>query len=181
MAKEIELKYCIDKLPNNLVDYYYIEQYYFTPTFEKSILLHKIFPHLSLNIINTFRIRLVKSSIDNSINYILTLKTKGQYERDEFEKKIDKETFQKFISSDIESLIIKNRYVYHLNNYKYEFDEYLNLKSKLYTCEVEFNNLNDLDKVKEEVEKNLSNYFKVNFTDVTLDGRYKNSNLHKYF
>ena len=119
--------------------------------------------------------------IDNSIDYILTLKTKGQYERDEFEKKIDKETFQKFISSDIESLIIKNRYVYHLNNYKYEFDEYLNLKSKLYTCEVEFNDLNDLDKVKEEVEKNLSNYFKVNFTDVTLDGRYKNSNLHKYF
>ena len=74
--------------------------------------------------------------------------------------------------------MIKNRYKINKSLYTFEFDEYLNLKTNLYTCEVEDE---EFDKHQVEIEDILKNYFKLDFVDVTLDPKYKNSNLIKYF
>ena len=109
---------------------------------------------------------------------MITLKTKGLYSREEYEEEITKELYDAILKEEIKSCVIKNRYKVKYLDFIFEFDEYLNLKNKLYTCEVEDNNL---DKHQEIIENCLKDYFKLEYLDVTLNPKYKNSNLIKYF
>ena len=174
MAIETEVKYLINKLPDNLPAPLYIEQRYFEPNKTKNIIL-ELFNLNSLENISTKRVRLIKS---NQISYVITLKTKGLYTREEYEKEISEELYNLILTEEINSCVIKNRYKINYLNYIFEFDEYLNLKTKLYTCEVEDENL---DKHQIEIENCLEKFFKLEYLDVTLNPKYKNSNLIKYF
>ena len=171
---ETEVKYLINKLPGDLPNPMYIEQRYFEPvnTLDKIL---KLFDLDSLENIPTRRIRLIKT---DRISFVITLKTKGMYSRVEYEKEISEELYNEILKEEIKSCIIKNRYKIKINNYVFEFDEYLNLKEKLFTCEIEGENILDNQN---EIEDILLNYFNLEFKDVTLDGKYKNSNLIKYF
>ena len=178
--QEIELKYLINCIPDICKDYIYIDQYYFKLNSENEKVLKSLFPDVSLDEISTFRIRDIIS--ESGRYYVVTLKTKGTISRNEYEVKTkNKNIFDLLTASDVTSRIIKNRYIYKYDNYTYEFDEYLNLNSKLYTVEVEFDSIDDLNNKKPLIEKALKEFFKVNYSDVTFDNRYKNSNLHKYF
>ena len=174
MAIETEVKFLINKLPDNLTEPLYIEQRYFEPvkTLEKILDLFKLD---NLNNISTKRVRLIKT---DKISYVITLKTKGLYSREEYEEEITKELYDAILKEEIKSCVIKNRYKVKYLDFIFEFDEYLNLKNKLYTCEVEDNNL---DKHQEIIENCLKDYFKLEYLDVTLNPKYKNSNLIKYF
>ena len=175
MAIEKEVKYLINKIPSNVVEFSYFEQYYFECiTVEKDLL--ELFNLNSLEGFNTKRIRLIKKN--EITKYILTLKTSGLYEREELEKEISKNLFFKFLNEPILSSVKKNRYFVPHDGFLFEFDEYLNLNSLLYTCEVEDF---DLENNKHKIEEILKNYFQVEFKDVTLDPKYKNSNITKYF
>ena len=174
MAIETEVKYLIDKLPDTLPNPLYIEQRYFEPTKTLDKILN-LFNLESLNNISTKRVRLIKT---NCIKYVITLKTTGLYSREEYEKEISEELYNEILTEEIKSCVIKNRYKINVSNYTFEFDEYLNLLIPLYTCEVEDN---DFDKHQNEIENILLNHFKLNYKDVTLDPKYKNSNLIKYF
>lgn len=174
--KECEVKFLINKLPNLPADtnVYYIEQYYFNPDNYQDI-IKELFNLSSLDNINTYRVRKIKNN--KVISYILTLKSKGLYERDEYETTINEELFKKFINNKI-SLIIKNRYIVFKDNFKFEFDEYLNLKEILYTVEVEDDDIENKIPLIEEI---LKNQFKIECKNVSNDLRYRNSNLLKYF
>lgn len=174
MAIETEVKYLINKLPNNLPKPLYIEQRYFEPVNTLQIIL-KMFNLDSLNGISTKRVRLIKT---DKISYVITLKSKGLYSREEYEQEITEEIYNQILKEEIKSCVVKNRYKIKINNYVFEFDEYLNLKEKLFTCEIEGENILDHQN---EIEDILLNYFNLEFKDVTLDGKYKNSNLIKYF
>ena len=181
MSIETELKYKVNKLPNKYDKKISIIQTYFDG-FKKEDILHKIFPEIDIDNISTFRTRQIK--VNDNIEYILTLKTKSNdgYSRFEYEKNIDIDTYKSLITDNELSIVIKNRYVLKYNNYKFEFDEYLNTKEYLITCEVELDN-NDLDSIekeKENIEKILEE-FGLEYIDVTMDYRYKNSNITKYF
>ena len=175
MAIETEVKYLINKLPDNLPNPLYIEQRYFVPTNTLATIL-ELFNLSSLDNISTKRVRLIK--YNNSISYVITLKTKGLYSREEYEQEITENLYNKILNEPITSCVIKNRYKINYQNYTFEFDEYLNLKTPLYTCEVEDEYF---EKHQQEIESILKKYFKVNYQDVTLDAKYKNSNLIKYF
>lgn len=174
MAIETEVKYLINKLPSDLHEPLYIEQRYFTPVKTLSSIL-KLFDLESLDNIPTRRVRLIKT---DKIKYVITLKTKGMYSREEYEKEISEELYNEILKEEILSCVIKNRYKVSKSIYTFEFDEYLNLNTTLFTCEVEDN---DFNLHKTEIEDILKNYFKVEFIDVTLNPKYKNSNLIKYF
>ncbi len=173
MNIETEIKYLINHLPNNLPIPNYIEQRYFKMDGKEEV-LKQIFNLKTLDNIKTSRVRLIKNQ---DIKYVLTLKTSGLYSREEYEQIISFELYQDLINQPLKSCIIKNRYIINYANFKFEFDEYLNLKNPLYTVEVETNDLTN----QEQIEEILSNVFKLKFKDVTLDPRYKNSNLTKYF
>ena len=175
MAIEKEVKYLINKIPSNVIEFSYFEQYYFECiTVEKDLL--ELFNLNSLEGFNTKRIRLIRKN--EITKYILTLKTSGLYEREELEKEISKDLFLKFLNEPILSSVKKNRYFVPHDGFLFEFDEYLNLNSLLYTCEVEDFNL---ENNKHKIEEILKYYFQVEFKDVTLDPKYKNSNITKYF
>ena len=171
---EEEIKYLINKLPSNLSNPLYIEQYYFV-NLNYDEYFKNYFPTIDLTKINTFRLRKIK--FNNNTSYILTLKGSGTYKRLEYECQISKEEFILFKTKTI-SLIIKNRYIYQYEELKFEFDEYLNLDQIMYTCEIEKENiLNE----KKRIEEIFTNFFKIDYLDVSLDLRYRNSNLLKYF
>ena len=154
MSKEIELKYLVSKIPENFNKKIYIDQKYFNPK-GKEAYLKSLFLDINLNTINTFRLRTI--TIDNQISYILTLKSKGiNYSRDEYEKEIDEKTYN-LLNKDIESEIIKNRYIKLIDNYKFEFDEYLNLKIKLITLEVELETETNIEEDISKIETILNN------------------------
>lgn len=174
MIIETELKYLINKLPSNLPLPHYIEQRYFDRRGVEDI-LKKMFDLNSLDNISTTRIRLIKHL---EISFVITLKTKGLYSRCEYEKELTEKEYKVFLNQPITSCIIKNRYIINKSEFNFEFDEYLNLKNKLYTVEVEVANI---ENNRQKIEQILDNDFSLNFKDVTLDFRYKNSNLTKYF
>lgn len=174
MAIETEVKYLINKLPSNLPSPMYIEQRYFEPVNTLNTIL-ELFNLESLDNIPTRRVRLIKT---DKVSYVITLKTKGIYSREEYEKEISEELYNLILNEKILSCVIKNRYKVTNSGYVFEFDEYLNLKTKLYTCEVEDE---ECEKHQDEIENILENYFKIEYVDVTLDHKYKNSNLIKYF
>lgn len=173
---ETEVKYRIDKLPNFLPKPHNIRQIYFDIN-KVSNLVSDVFPSIDLSIISTFRVRRIEYE---DIKYILTLKTKAiGYTRGEFEKEITEELANKLINNNVLSEIVKNRYVIEKDEFKFEIDEYLNLKTQLFTCEVEVDNINDT--VLASIERILKNDFMVDYLNVSDDVRYRNSNLIKYF
>ena len=173
--KEAEYKYMIFTLPN-LDDSkkYYIKQSYFEKNEEtlkiiKDVFQDKLNDEL-LKSINTFRIREITT---DSIKYVLTLKTKGINTRMEYEEEVSS-NIGKYLINHSYKTIIKNRYVVNTHNYKFEFDEYLNLCSPLLTVEVE----TDINKKNQEnIERILKNYFKLDFVDITNEKKYKNKYL----
>lgn len=175
--KEIELKYLVDRLPDTYDKLIYIEQIYFIKN-GKEDMINRLFLGLDLNKISTYRVR--KLIDDNNKSFILTLKSKAEsYTRDEYETLIDEESYN-ILKEKEESKIIKNRYIKTINNYKFEFDEYLNLKEKLYTLEVELESEENIDSITHDIEHILSSNG-YTFKNVTFNNRYKNNNLIKYF
>lgn len=154
-----------------------IVQIYFDGT-KKIKELQELFPDVDLELIDTFRVRMV-TYYKNSC-YIATLKTKGAVSRDEYEVHGSKEKITSLYTDNMLSIVIKNRYVMYHKTYCFEFDEYLNLNTPLITVEVEINQL-DCGEKKQEIIDILTNDFKLNAIDVTCDNRYKNSNITKYF
>jgi len=177
--QEIEFKYKVNKIPEIYLSKKEITQVYFDGL-KKCDILNNIFPNNDLSIINTYRVR--KINENDNVSYIITLKSKAiGLKRIELEKEITLDLFNILIENNELSTIIKNRYILKENKYTFEFDEYLNLKEKLFTCEVELESENNLDKEKEKIEDIFINVFKIEYLDVTYDNRYKNSNLVKYF
>lgn len=178
---EIELKYLINKLPNiELFNYdlLKIEQYYFEPNDNERIELNKEFN--TDHDFHTFRVRKIESN--GLTKYILTMKTKSfnKLSRFEFEKEITEERAKSLILNST-NIIIKNRYRIKKGIYLFEFDEYLNLNKKLFTVEVEIENEEEIDSIKQEIEQIISSVFKLDYEDITNNNKYKNSNLNKYF
>ena len=178
---ETELKYRVNNIPSKYDKKIGIAQTYFNGLKRKD-LLDKIFPNIDIDTINTFR-TIIK--YDNKSNYIVTLKTKSEdnYSRLEYEKEISKEEYDLLNNDNIYSIIIKNRYIINYDKYKFEFDEYLNLKTNLITVEVELDSsdLNIINEEKIKIESILKDHFNLEYLDVTKDYRYKNSNLQLYF
>lgn len=182
---ETEYKYLVDNIPNKYDKVVSISQYYFVKGCIKELLMNLF----SLNEdefdeITTSRLRFVKEADNDS--YILTLKSKGAFSRKEYEKHLSSDLFNQIMNSiknNITSIIIKNRYYLNINLDNeilcLEFDEYLNLKDKMYTCEVEINN--NTKELDEKILKILNEKLNIKAINVTDDYRYKNSNLHKYF
>ena len=77
--------------------------------------------------ISTKRVRLIKT---DKISYVITLKTKGMYSREEYEVEISEKLYNEILKEKILSCVIKNRYKINNSIYTFEFDEYLNLKIK---------------------------------------------------
>lgn len=173
---ERELKYSINTLPTSLKDVVLIKQYYFNPNGILKV-ISKIFDNLDLKDISTYRFRIIDDG--KGKKNILTLKTKGLFERNEYEKEVSDEVRDLILSLPIFATIIKKRYIDSYDNYCFEFDEYLNLNKDLYTVEIELNDFNDT--IKLEIENILQNHYNVTFVDVTSDSSYKNANLIKKF
>lgn len=174
---EVELKYKLDKLPDSLkeLDCYYIEQYYFNPS-KVFNYLESIFGIFEPNDFTTYRLR--KITFNNNISYVVTLKSKGLSSRIELEKEVNKDLFEILVNQEIKSFIYKKRIKHLLNGYNFEFDEYYNINVPLITVEVELCNTNDISKHQKIIEDILDKYYKVQYIDVTIDPKYKNSNLH---
>ncbi len=173
MNIEKEYKFKVDKIPNNLESKYIVQTY-----FNKEGKLDRIkslFKDIDINKIDTFRVR--KTVVNNKTKYVLTLKSKGDFERLEYETIISKEDYNFFTLNNVISCVIKNRYYLYENNLKFEFDEYLNLKDELYTCEIEVDsNFNDMNLIFD-----VFNKYNIKYEDITYKNEYKNSNLIKYF
>lgn len=184
MAIETEFKFLISKLPEknftNVVKYH-IDQIYFDGSKKKDEIL-KLFPDIDFDVLSTFRVRKIICNDKNM--YIITLKSRpllNGMSRYEYEKEIDINTFNQLITGNIESEVIKNRYVDMFDGYKFEFDEYLNLAKDLFTVEIEVNNV---DNYETEVMRFISivkDHYGLEARDVTHNLVYKNSNLIKYF
>lgn len=183
---EIEYKYLINKLPfdkeelNEDIKKKYIEQVYFKTNDDKNELIKKKVKLESINNISTFRVRKIKEK--SEVYYVLTLKSKGELYREEYECYLNEEEYN-YLSEEIESVIIKNRYVkcisYNNKEYAFEFDEYLNLNTDLLTCEVE---VDSTDKtLKDDIEYILMNTLNIEFEDVTKEKKYKNKYLVENF
>ncbi len=174
VQNESEYKYLINKLPT-FENYkrYYFKQTYFTKNTETLQKIKSIFPKLneeSIEGLNTFRIRKI---VDERIQYILTLKSKGLFTRREYEEEITEEDYL-FFFKYAEKIIKKNRYIEVVDNFTFEFDEYLNTIEKLLTVEVETNITPENQK---KIEDILSKNYNLVFQDVTNEKKYKNKYL----
>lgn len=176
MKIETELKYLVSNIIPKYDEKIAIEQIYLLPNEEEQKVLKKKAGAKEAQI-NTYRIRFVKTKNNNK--YLLTLKTKGDISREEYEVSITKEDYQKYQEISNESKIIKNRYIKNHKGYIFEFDEYLNVEPIFYTCEIELDN--DIENNKKIIEDILINDFNLTFTDVTREKKYKNKYLYKYF
>lgn len=184
MNYEIEYKYLIKKLPfdkeSQNIKKKYIEQIYFKTSAEKNEFIKKKVNLDSIENITTFRVRKI---IENNLTYyILTLKTTGQLQREEYEAFLSEYEYR-YLSEEIVTVIIKNRYIedviYNDKTYTFEFDEYLNLNIDLLTCEVEVDSLDK--RLKEDIEHILRDVYGLDYEDVTNEKKYKNKYLTETF
>lgn len=184
MNYEIEYKYLIKKLPfdkeSQNIKKKYIEQIYFKTSAEKNEFIKKKVNLDSIENITTFRVRKI---IENNLTYyILTLKTTGQLQREEYEAFLSEYEYR-YLSEEIVTVIIKNRYIedviYNDKTYTFEFDEYLNLNIDLLTCEVEVDSLDK--RLKEDIEHILKDVYGLDYEDVTNEKKYKNKYLTETF
>ena len=133
MKQEIERKYAVNDLPKDLkiTDILDIEQAFIYKDAKTVI-----------------RIRKIQNKKTNSIEYIYTVKTKGNitYHKDstvakayEIESYIQEEDYDKLIKNKISSIIKKTRMVIPIeNNLQVEMDIYKDYLQDLITAEVEF-------------------------------------------
>lgn len=142
MKKEIERKYAVKYLPSDI-------------QIEKNQKIEQAFLYKDENTI--IRIRKVESK--QEIEYVYTVKTKGDIEYDnqysigkkyEIESNITKELYDKLLEKKISNVIIKKRIVVPIQkNLKVEMDIYYDYLQGLLTAEVEFpdeEQANDFDK-----------------------------------
>jgi CYTH domain-containing protein len=144
---EIERKFLVSELPDNLENYQHdeIQQWYFV---------------LEDN---------VEERIRHRWNRFYHTKKVWHWEvREEYESKITKEEFNLLWPKTEWKRIYKTRYIIPYNNLKIELDIYHNKLEWLIVCEVEFNN--------EEESKNfkIPNRF---WPEITNNDNYKNRNL----
>ena len=135
MKQEIERKYAVNYLPDDLeiTDIIDIEQAFIYKDAKTVI-----------------RIRKICNKKFNTIEYIYTVKTKGDiaYHKDstvanayEIESYIQEEEFNKLIKNKISSIIRKTRMIIPIeNNLKVEMDIYKDYLQDFITAEVEFPN-----------------------------------------
>lgn len=166
MKQEIERKYAVNYLPKDLkiADIIDIEQAFIYKDAKTVI-----------------RIRKIQNKKSNSIEYIYTVKTKGdiQHQKDaniasayEIESYIQKEEFNKLIKNKISSIIKKTRMVIPIgDSLNVEMDIYKDYLQDLITAEVEFpsediaKNFQKPDWLGEEMQyKELSNWKLSNMT-----------------
>ena len=150
MNKEIERKYAISYLPQNL-------------KIEEVINIEQAFIYKDINTI--IRIRKIEKIYDekekNDIEYIYTVKTKGdmQYTNDynigkkyEIESNIEKQVYEELLKNKISNIIEKTRIVSPIDNkLKAEIDIYYKYLEGLLTLEIEFPNE---DKAKNFIKAN---------------------------
>lgn len=170
--KEMEYKFLVSSIPftysTNMSS---ITQYYL----DKEIVMTLICSLLLIDNETAKRIHnvRVRKCIENDIeNYYLTAKTKGDFVRDEYERRITKEEALTLIQN-ANKMIKKIRYTIIEKKIKFEFDYYYLRKDKLKICEVEVSDKTDYNKILNI----LKNTFNIEFTDVTYQEQYKNYNL----
>lgn len=176
---EIEYKYLVDKIPFDKNLYYekkYIEQIYFQTNDNINNQLMDLLNLDTLDNINTFRVR--KIIKDSNISYIITLKSKGKLIREEYETEISEDLYL-YLGKDSTNKVIKNRYVFNIDDYTFEFDEYLNINNDILTVEVEVDSL-DIN-IKNKIEKIMNDKLDLKFNDVTNEKKYKNKYLVESF
>ena len=166
MKQEIEKKYAVNYLPEdlNIANILDIEQAFIYKDAKTVI-----------------RIRKIQNKKDKHIEYIYTVKTKGDiaYHKDstvanayEIESYLKEEEFNELIKNRISSIIRKTRMVIPIeNNLKVEMDIYKDYLQELITAEVEFpsediaNSFQKPEWLGEEMQyKELSNWKLSNMT-----------------
>jgi CYTH domain-containing protein len=121
MNRELEKKFLLEKLPDDLSKPVQIQQgYLYVEPFE-------------------LRIRKMEDK------YYMTYKGEGDEERVEWEKEIPSWLYEKLLTKKIWILIEKNRYKLEHNGYVYEVDEYLGELKGSYIAEIEFSSREDYD------------------------------------
>ncbi len=163
---ECEYKFKIDgdlKLSGEHQD---IKQYYFN--FNKYEMLLRHMFNMGDAQIEESRVRVV-----NGTNYVLTLKTAGNVERQEFETQIDESLAQVLLFNNTVSKVEKQRYVKENSGIKYEFDKITYPKSMM-LVEVELPSKDP--KFYEFITKTMQG-LGIKFTDVTNNSEYKNKNI----
>lgn len=176
---ETEYKFLVDKIPEEYDEKVAIIQYYFDKNLKKDLIINLFkLNEAEFEELSTARLRVRQTS--GGTKYIVTVKSKGGLSRKEYEKEVSSSLYKKFVDNNVFSVIVKNRY-YIYREYCFEFDEYLNLRTKMYTCEVELHDQETNEMVVKKIQELLKRHFDINAIDVTNDHRYKNSNLHKYF
>lgn len=132
MNKEIERKYAVDEIPDDL-------------KIEKIIDIEQAFIYRDNNTI--IRIRKIKDRKEKTIKYIYTVKTKGDIQYDsydigkkyEIENSISKEEYEELIQKKISNIINKTRIIVPIDeNLKVEIDIYYEYLDGLLTAEIEF-------------------------------------------
>lgn len=104
--------------------------------------------------------------IDNK--YYYNQKGEGTLVREESEKEINEDTYNKLIDYKIGRTIVKHRYKVPVGKYLAEVDKYLGDLEGLLVVEVEFNSLEEANNFE------VPNWFG---KEITEDLRYKNDNL----
>lgn len=165
LHKEKEYKFLIDKIPKINAKKQEIIQFYFNFLEFKDYLL-KLNPKLNLKNVNSARVRRIKEN--DKIKYYLTLKSFGNFSREEQEFLID-EKIAKFLIKKSNSYIKKTRYKYYRNNFVFEFDQ---LSNGLTFLEVEVKDESQYHLIT-QILKDLN----IKFKDVTNNQSYKNQNL----
>lgn len=155
---EIERKFLITKLPENLEQYscHYLEQVY-----------------ISTNpVIRVRKKQSIKpSESPESTHYILTVKSSGMMSRQEFEMELSEEEYENLLSKGESNTISKRRYEIPLeNNLTLELDIFDGTFDGLVLGEIEFTSEEDAKKY---------NPSELMVKEVTFDSRFHNSTLSK--
>jgi adenylate cyclase len=121
MEFELERKYLLERLPENLGDPVLIQQgYLYTDPFE-------------------FRVR-KKGAL-----CFMTYKSAGYEERVEWEREIPDWLYDELITKRAGYLIVKNRYTVERDGHIFEIDEYLNEFDRSIIAEIEFMSRDEFD------------------------------------
>lgn len=126
IKKEIERKFLLNSLPNNLTinNSYLIEQLYIS---------HK--PEI--------RIRSKLHLMNKDSSYYLTFKSAGRLSRDELEVELDSYQYKQLKGSSISNTITKIRHILEYEENIVEIDEYILDLNGLLIAEVEFESVEE--------------------------------------
>ena len=147
MNTEIERKFIVNELPGDLI-------------IERSAEIKQ--GYICWNDLREVRCR----QIDEE--YFLTIKSKGNLVREEFEIKISEEQFSKIWNTTMGFQIFKQRMYVRLNEYKIEIDIFRKNLEGLILAEVEFTSISESEKFIHP------EWF---FREVTNEEKYKNKSL----